>query len=86
MQALFIHITSSDGKKAYLPANRLLRVETIPKSATVLMVFEGFQVQIKTIEGLEAEVADNFYRDLNNFSHECVYLNLKTNHITTIDF
>jgi hypothetical protein len=86
MQALFIHITASDGKKAYFPMGRLLRIESIPQTGTVLVSFEGFQVQIKTLEGSEAEVADNFYRDLNNFSNECVYLNPKTNHVTAIDF
>jgi hypothetical protein len=82
----FFKFESSGGKTAYIPVVRLLRIETVANANTVSVIFEQFQVNATTLDGLADDVAYKLYNQINHDSREEIPLTPKTSNVTAVHF
>ena len=80
MNDRFLVATSTGKKTVYFPLSRLLRIEAIPARgeqspvSAVVIVFEGYQVNVHTPPGTEEEYAHKLCERLSPELPDLVYL------------
>ena len=86
MKNRFFDLTSSEDKKAYIPASRLLRIATFPREGIVTLFFEDFQADIQATKDAEAEVAKSLYEYVTADLEDHIRLSPKSSNVLAIHF